>query len=44
LWLALTGQAKDKELASIPAEDRRAVLEILRETKRNLPTYFQQEK
>lgn len=44
LWLALNGQTKDKELAAIPAADRKAVLEILRETKRNLPTYFQQEK
>lgn len=44
LWLALTGQSKDKEFAAIPAEDRKAALEILRETKRNLPAYFQQEK
>lgn len=44
LWLALTGQTKDKELAAIPAADRQAVLEILRQTKRNLPDYFQQEK
>jgi hypothetical protein len=43
LWLALTGQAKDKDFAAIPPADRKAVLEILRETKRNLPTYFQQE-
>lgn len=44
LWLVLAGQTKDKELAAIPAEERKAVLEILRETKRNLPAYFQQEK
>jgi hypothetical protein len=44
LWLALIGRTKDKELAAIPAEERKAVLEILRETKRNLPAYFQQEK
>jgi hypothetical protein len=44
LWLALTGQTKDKELAAIPAADRKAVLEILRETKRNLPAYFREEK
>lgn len=43
LWLALTGETKDKELAAIPAVDRRAVLEILRRTKPNLPAYFQQE-
>jgi len=44
LWLALTGETKDKELVAIPAADRQAVLEILRQTKRNLPAYFQQEK
>lgn len=44
MWLALTGQTKDKEFAAIPAEARKAVLEILRETKPNLPAYFQQEK
>jgi hypothetical protein len=44
LWLALTGETKDKELAAIPAADRQAVLEILRQTKPNLPAYFQQEK
>ncbi|MGE0885362.1 MAG: hypothetical protein AB7P14_17590 [Blastocatellales bacterium] len=44
LWLALTGQTKDKELLAIPPEDRRAVLEILRQTKTNLPAYFQQDK
>ncbi|MEP7271207.1 MAG: hypothetical protein ABI882_06860 [Acidobacteriota bacterium] len=44
LWLALTGETKDKELAAIPAVDRRAVLDILRQTKPNLPAYFQQEK
>lgn len=44
LWLALTGQTKDRELAATPAADRQAVLEILRQTKRNLPAYFQQEK
>jgi len=44
LWQALSGETKDKELATIPAADRRAVLEILCQTKRNLPAYFQQEK
>ena len=44
LWLALTGETKDKELAPIPAADRQGVLEILRQTKLNLPAYFQQEK
>jgi hypothetical protein len=44
LWLVLTGQAQASEFASITATDRRAVLEILRETKRTLPAYFQQDK
>ncbi len=44
LWLALTGETKDKELAAIPAADRQAVIEILRQTKPDLPAYFQQEK
>ena len=44
LWLALSGQTKDKDLAAIPAADRRAVLEILRETKPNLPAYFREDK
>lgn len=43
LWLALTGQTKDKELREIPPEDRKAVLEILRATKTNLPAYFQRD-
>jgi hypothetical protein len=41
LWQVLTGQTQDKVLAAIPAAERKAVLEILRETKRNLPAYFQ---
>lgn len=44
LWLALAGQSKNKDFAAIPAADRQAALEILRQTKRNLPEYFQQEK
>ncbi|MBI1764619.1 MAG: hypothetical protein HYR56_24615 [Acidobacteria bacterium] len=41
LWQVLTGQTHDKDLAALPAAERQAVLEILRETKRNLPAYFQ---
>ena len=40
LWLVLTGQTQDKEFAAIPAAERKAVLEILRATKGNLPDYF----
>jgi hypothetical protein len=43
LWLALTGQTKDKELLAIAPEDRKAILEILRQTKTNLPAYFQRD-
>lgn len=43
LWLALTGQTKDKELLAILPEDRKAILEILRSTKTNLPAYFQRD-
>lgn len=41
LWLVLTGQTRDKDFAAIPADERKAVLEILRATKRGLPDYFQ---
>jgi hypothetical protein len=38
LWLALNGQ--DKTFAHLRAADRKAMLEILCDTKRNLPEYF----
>lgn len=41
LWQALTDQSEDQELKTIPLADRKAVLEILRETKPGLPEYFQ---
>ena len=41
LWQVLNGQTQDKAYVAIPAAERKAVLEILRETKRNLPAYFQ---
>lgn len=44
LWLVLTGQAQEKEFAGLSAADRKAVLEILRTTKKNLPEYFQRDK
>jgi hypothetical protein len=40
LWLILTGQAKEKEFASLAEADRRAILGILLETKPELPSYF----
>ncbi|MBL8203452.1 MAG: hypothetical protein JNM09_04425 [Blastocatellia bacterium] len=42
LWLVLTGQAQGKEFAGISLADRKAVLEILRSTKKNLPAYFRE--
>ncbi|MFN7947929.1 MAG: hypothetical protein U0Z53_21445 [Blastocatellia bacterium] len=44
LWLVLTGQATDKDFSRLSGADRAAVLEILRDTKKNLPDYFQKEK
>ena len=40
LWLILTGQDNDKAFASLKADDRKAILEILCATKKNLPEYF----
>jgi len=40
LWEVLTGQDKSEAFASIKAEDRQAILEILRATKKNLPAYW----
>jgi len=41
LWEILSGAVKDPEYSSLAAADRRAVVEILRETKKGLPAYFQ---
>lgn len=40
LWEVLSGKDASKEFAHLSAEDRRAVLEILRATKPNLPDYW----
>ncbi len=40
LWLALTAQEKDKPFAHLRAADRKVILEILCDTKKNLPEYF----
>ena len=44
LWLILSGQDADKTFAAFPTVDRQAILEILRETKPNLPSYFRVKK
>ena len=40
LWLVLNGQEKDKTFAHLHATDRKMLLEILCDTKQNLPDYF----
>ena len=40
LWAILSGKDKDVRYQHLSANDRRAVLEILRETKPDLPKYF----
>jgi hypothetical protein len=40
LWRVLSGQEPSKPYAQIPLADRRAVVDILRETKKGLPDYF----
>ena len=40
LWQVLSGQDKDAKYARLSAADRRAIVEILRSTKKELPDYF----
>jgi hypothetical protein len=40
LWEVLTGKDRSKPFAHLSAADRRAVLEILRDTKKGLPAYW----
>jgi hypothetical protein len=40
LWQVLSGQISGKPYARLSADDRTAVVEILRETKNNLPEFF----
>jgi hypothetical protein len=42
LWRVLSGQEHAKPYAQIPLADRRAVVEILRETQKGLPDFFKQ--
>jgi hypothetical protein len=41
LWRVLSGNLADKPYAQLSHADRQAVVEILRETKKDLPAYFQ---
>jgi hypothetical protein len=40
MWQVLSGEEKDQKYARLTASDRRAIVEILRETKKGLPDYF----
>lgn len=40
LWLVLSEAAADKKYSSLSRSDRKAIVEILRETKKGLPPYF----
>jgi len=40
MWQILSGQSKEQRYARLSAGDRRAIVEILRDTKKGLPAYF----
>ncbi len=40
MWQILSGQEKEKKYARLSPADRRAIVEILRDTKPDLPDYF----
>ena len=40
VWRILSGEERGKRYAALTLEDRRAIVEILRDTKRRLPEYF----
>jgi hypothetical protein len=40
LWQVLSGRDKDRRFAVLSDADRQAIIEILRETKKDLPDYF----
>jgi hypothetical protein len=42
MWQILSGQDKSAKYARLSLADRRAVVELRQETKKNLPDYFQQ--
>jgi hypothetical protein len=41
MWQVLSGEERDKRYARLTAADRRAIVGILRETRKGLPAYFQ---
>jgi hypothetical protein len=40
LWSVLSGRVSDRKYSKLSADDRRAIIEILRATKADLPSYF----
>jgi hypothetical protein len=41
MWQILSGEDKSQKYSKLSLADRQAVVEILRETKKGLPDYFQ---
>jgi hypothetical protein len=41
MWQILSGHEKDRKYARLALADRQAIVGILRDTKRDLPDYFQ---
>jgi hypothetical protein len=42
LWEVLSGKETNKAYAQLSRADRRAIVDILRETKKGLPDYFRE--
>jgi hypothetical protein len=40
MWYVLSGEARESRYRSLSIADRRAVVEILKDTKADLPAYF----
>jgi hypothetical protein len=41
LWQVLSGKDRDKRYKHLSLADRQAIVDILRETKKDLPAFFQ---
>ncbi len=40
MWQVLSGEEKDRKYARLQLSDRQAIIEILHDTKKDLPEYF----
>ena len=40
MWQILSGRERDARYQRLTIDDRRAIVEILRDTKKDLPSYF----